>query len=312
MQFSIQDVKKRIPDIALEQFEAQLAPERLRLCMEGIRQKRNSSFRLNLLLGERSEVVNQLRKEGIRFRDVPGIEHAFLLDSTEKELQKSTPYKDGKIYLQGLSGMLAPLMLEPKSGERVLDMAAAPGSKTTMLAGLMNNKGSIDAIEPDYIRMERLKFNCNIMGVENTDFHQIVGEKFKKEEAELYDAVLADVPCSGEGRFNLHDKPSYIFWKHNTVPKFARLQYKILKAAIRLTKPGGRILYSTCTMNDQENEGVILQALEEFPELSCTAFKTPINNIEEYEPVSKGALKALRITPSPRFEGFFLCLLNKA
>lgn len=312
MQFSIQDVKKRIPDIALEQFEAQLAPERLRLCMEGIRQKRGSSFRLNLLKGERSEVVNQLRKEGIRFRDVPGIEHAFLLDSSEKELQKSTPYTDGKIYLQGLSGMLAPLMLGPKPGEQVLDMAAAPGSKTTMLAGLMDNKGLIDAIEPDFIRLERLKFNCNIMGVANTTFHKAMGEKFRKEDEAIYDAVLADVPCSGEGRFNLHDKPSYIFWKHNTVPKFAKLQYKILTAAIRLTKPGGRILYSTCTMNRQENEEVVKLVMKDFPELSCTAFQTPINNIEEYEPIKEGKLKALRITPSPRFEGFFLCLLNKA
>jgi len=311
MHFSIQDVKKRIPDIALEQFEAQLSPARLRLCLEGIRQKRVSSFRLNLLQADRSYVVNQLRKEGIKFRDVPGIEHAFELDSSDKELQKTSPYKDGMIYLQGLSGMLAPLMLNPKPGEHVLDMAAAPGSKTTMLAGLMNNQGHIDAIEPDYIRLERLKFNCNIMGVKNTDFIQGQAEKFKKEESELYDAVLADVPCSGEGRFNLHDKPSYIFWKHNTVPKFARLQYKILKAAVRLTKPGGRILYSTCTMNDQENELVVKQVLLEHPELSCTAFETPLHNIEEYLPIKKDRIEALRITPSPRFEGFFLCLLNK-
>tara|TARA_R110002049_G_scaffold31318_1_gene106251 strand:+ start:113 stop:1051 length:939 start_codon:yes stop_codon:yes gene_type:complete len=312
MHFSIQDVKKRIPDIALEQFESQLSPASWRLCLEGIRQKRTSSFRLNLLLGERSYVVNQLRKEGIKFRDLPGIEHAFLLDSSEKELKASSPYKEGMIYLQGLSGMLAPLMLDPKPGDIVLDMAAAPGSKTTMLAALMNNEGRIDAIEPDYIRLERLKFNCNIMGVKNTEFFQAQGEKFKKEESEIYDAILADVPCSGEGRFNLYDKPSYIFWKQQTVPKFARLQYKILSSAIRLTKPGGKILYSTCTMNTAENEDVIKQILDENSDITCTAFETPIHNIEEYLPVSKKNLKALRITPSPRFEGFFLCLLNKA
>ncbi len=311
MHFSIQDVKKRIPDIALEQFESQLSGARLRLCLEGIRQKRTSSFRLNLLLGERSYVVNQLRKEGIKFRDLPGIEHAFLLDSSEKELKASSPYQEGMVYLQGLSGMLAPLMLNPRAGDRVLDMAAAPGSKTTMLSGLMNNEGRIDAIEPDYIRLERLKFNCNIMGVTNTEFFQAQGEKFKKEESNIYDAVLADVPCSGEGRFNLYDKPSYIFWKQQTVPKFARLQYKILSAAIRLTKSGGKILYSTCTMNTQENEEVIQQALKDHPEISCAAFEIPTHNIEEYQLVNGKDLKALRITPSPRFEGFFLCLLNK-
>lgn len=311
MHFSIQDVKKRIPSAALTQFESRLAPERLRLCMEGMRQKRISSFRLNLLKGDRAEIINQLRRDGIRFRDVPGIEQAFQLDSSEKELEKSTPYKQGQIYLQGLSGMLAPLMLDPKPGEAVLDLAAAPGSKTTMLASLMKNEGCIDAIEPDFIRLERLKHNCKLMGVENATFFQGQAEKFRKDEEEIYDAILADVPCSGEGRFNLFDPPSFIFWKENTVPKFARLQTKILQAGIRLLKPGGRILYSTCTMNTQENEEVVLNILKSNPEMSCTAFETPFTPIAEYEPVAVEQAKALRITPSPRFEGFFLCLLNK-
>lgn len=311
MHFSIQDVKKRIPSAALAQFEGRLTPARLRLCMEGMRQKRISSFRLNLLKGERAEVINQLRREGIRFKDVPGIDHAFQLESSEKELQKSTPYKNGQIYLQGLSGMLAPLMLDPKPGEMILDMAAAPGSKTTMLAGMMQNRGSIDALEPDYIRLERLKFNCNLLGVENTNFHQVQAEKFKREEEGIYDAILADVPCSGEGRFNLFDTPSYIFWKENSVPKFARLQTKILNAGLRLLKPGGRLLYSTCTMNRQENELVVQNLLDSYPGLTCTAFQTRLGPIAEFEPVEEGSLRALRITPSPRFEGFFLCLINK-
>lgn len=281
------------------------------MCMEGMRQKRVSSFRLNLLKGDRAEVINQLRREGIRFRDVPGIEHAFQLDSSEKELEKSTPYKEGQIYLQGLSGMLAPLMLDPKPGEMVLDMAAAPGSKTTMLAAMMNNQGSIDALEPDFIRLERLKHNCRLMGVENTTFHQGQAEKFRLSEEGVYDAILADVPCSGEGRFNLYDPPSFIFWKENTVPKFAKLQTKILEAGIRLLKPGGRLLYSTCTMNQLENEQVVTNVLNNHPDLSCSMFKTPFTPIAEYEPLEKASLRALRITPSPRFEGFFLCLINK-
>lgn len=311
MHFSIQDVKKRIPSVALEQFEGRLSAERLRMCMEGMRQKRTSSFRLNLLKGDRADIINQLRREGIRFRDVPGIDHAFQLDSTEKELEKSSPYKAGQIYLQGLSGMLAPLMLDPKPGESVLDMAAAPGSKTTMLAALMNNEGTIEALEPDFIRLERLKHNCNLLGVENTSFHQGQAERYRTDEEGIYDAILADVPCSGEGRFNLYDPPSFIFWKERSVPKFAKLQTKILDAGIRLLKPGGRLLYSTCTMNSNENEGVVEAMLAKYPNLTCTAFQTPVAPIAEYEPIEKNGLKALRITPSPRFEGFFLCLINK-
>jgi len=176
----------------------------------------------------------------------------------------------------------------------------------------MENSGILDLIEPDFIRMERLKHNCNILGANNVRFHQTRAEKFRADESEIYHAILADVPCSGEGRFNLFDPPSYLSWRSKEIAKFAKLQKKILSNGLRLLKEGGRMLYSTCTLNREENENVILQLLEEYPgQISCLEINHNEFKFPELIKLHEGKLRALRIIPSERFEGFFLCLLQK-
>jgi 16S rRNA (cytosine1407-C5)-methyltransferase len=312
-QVPLQDIQKKIPAKALSFIESFYEPQHVRLIHEAIRTKRTSSFRINPLKIDTPSAINQLRKEGIRFQEIPFIQYSFLLQSPEKDLIKTELYKNGALYLQGLSGMIPPLLLGPRQNETVLDLAASPGSKTTMLAALMSNSGQIHAIEPDFIRLQRLEHNCEILGVTNTDFFKANAEKFRPPTPDLlYDKILADVPCSGEGRFNLFDTSSYIFWKEKEISKFANLQYKILKAGIDLLKVGGKLVYSTCTLNPQENEDVIKKLLETYQgSLKTIPIKLSEVNIPEFKKVEQGKLHALRIIPSTRFEGFFICQIEK-
>ncbi len=320
MNYTMQNLRDRLPSEALSYFDQTFSGSELRILYEGMRRERTSSFRVNLLKTDHTQVVNSLRREGIKFKEFAPIQFAYQLQSKEKELKKSELYQDGALYLQGLSGMLAPLWLNPQASDRVLDVAAAPGSKTTMLAGMMNNQGHIDALEPDGIRLSRLKHNCEILGVGNTHFHQTLAQKFNPVDDEgtpvLYDKILADVPCSGEGRFNLFDGPSYLRYRANEVPKFARLQKKILLHAASLLKPGGRLVYSTCTLNHQENEEVVEELLQnhpgEFRALAPPVAKTDLAILPEFiEVKTKSGVHALRILPSERFEGFFLALIER-
>lgn len=320
MNYTMQNLRDRLPNEALAYFDQTFSGRELRILYEGMRRERTSSFRVNLLKTDHTQVVNSLRREGVKFKEFAPIQYAYQLQSKEKELKKSELYQKGALYLQGLSGMLAPLWLDPGPTDYVLDVAAAPGSKTTMLAGMMNNQGYIDALEPDAIRLSRLKHNCEILGVSNTHFHQTLAQKFnpldEAGEALLYDKILADVPCSGEGRFNLYDGPSYLRYRASDVPKFARLQKKILRHAASLLKPGGLLVFSTCTLNTQENEEVVEDLLQssggEYRCLPPPVAKTDLDILPEFiEVKTKGGVHALRILPSERFEGFFLAKIER-
>ena len=171
MSYSLQDTDRYVPNGALSRFLSNFGPVRLQEYREAMRGKRLSSFRINPHFTTRQECIERLKMEGIKFREYSAIPYAFQLDSPEGELKKSELYQQGKIYLQGLSGMLPPLFLNPLPGTKVLDLAASPGSKTTMLGAIMQNQGEIHAIEPDFIRMERLKFNCQQLKITTVFFH---------------------------------------------------------------------------------------------------------------------------------------------
>ena len=308
--YTIDEVKKKIDQNALSAIEQMLHPRHFALFLEGIRRERIESFRINPLKGTRLEVIEDLRRSGVQFHEFQEIPLSFQLKSSSKDLMKCQSYKSGAIYLQGLSGMMAPFLLSPQKGEKILDLAASPGSKVTMVSALMENSGHIDALEPDFIRMERLKHNCQLLGVENIDFHQIKAQSFDAQEGS-YDGILADVPCSGEGRFNLFDTASYRFWKKADPQKFSNLQIKILKKAVTLLRPGGRLVYSTCTLNSFENETVMETLLSENSDLSSVPIERCKSPVDEFVYSQKGKLHGLRIIPSPRFEGFFYCVLRK-
>ena len=252
--------------------------------------------------------MKYFKEINIKFERVLWYNDALIIkNANEKDIQKLEIYQKGYIYLQSLSSMVPPLVLNPKEGENVLDLTAAPGSKTTQIASLMNGKGHILANELDKLRYERLKYNVQSQGAEIVDVINGRGEKIGDLYPEQFDKVLLDTPCSGEGRFTIYNVQSYKTWSPKTVNDLTKMQRKLFKSAFNALKPNGTLVYSTCTLNKQENEEILQWALDNF-----NVKLLPINiEIKEAlhafnEGMSKDLNKAIRILPSKNMEGFFV------
>lgn len=317
---NIEEVKKRLPREALEQFEKIFSQSEYNKLLLAFRHKGHTTFRINSLKTTGSEIIREMQQNKFHYHNIAFIPQAFLVSEKANKILNSPLVKEGKIYLQSISSMLPPLILNPQKDQTILDIAAAPGSKTSQLAAMMNNTGHITAVEPDFIRLQKLKHNLEHLGVTNVHVVADYGENIHKLD-QKFDKVLADLPCSGEGRFNIYDRASYSQWRPNIVPKLARLQKKILKSAILTTKIGGEIVYSTCTLNIEENEKVVqsmlmntdfqIEIMNIAPRFMDLAEQIPAVLQWEGQTFSPEIKKALRLIPSERLEGFFICKMKR-
>ena len=158
-------------------------------------------------------MIKQLDSLKISYEKISWCKDALLLPTaTSKQVTESSLYKEGKIYIQSLSSMVPALVLNPQGGEKVLDMAAAPGSKTTQIAALMENKGEIIANDIDSNRIYRLKSVLLAQGVTNTITSRLPGQSLWTKYLEYFDKVLLDAPCSMEGKFDVSDPKTYSHW----------------------------------------------------------------------------------------------------
>ncbi|MFH1823555.1 MAG: RsmB/NOP family class I SAM-dependent RNA methyltransferase [archaeon] len=223
-------------------------------------------------------------------------------------LGKSLEHQTGLYYVQELSSMMSPLALDPKPGETVLDLCAAPGSKTTQMAAMMKNKGLLIANDPQMNRLRALSTNLERCGVTNTIITRMNGatlcEKLAKRNM-FFDKILLDAPCSGEGVMR-SDPNVCTMWNPNMIKKIAGLQKKLMASALKCLKKGGILVYSTCTLEIEENEGVVQFALDKFP-VELVEFKLPIKTRGGF-----GISKVKRIWPQDNdTEGFFVAKLRK-
>lgn len=182
----------------------------------------------------------------------------FILDNMERP-GNSVEYAAGYFHVQAISSALAALALDPQPGENILDLCAAPGSKTTYLAQLMENRGLIVANEKKWGRVSPLVTDLGRMGVTNCVITTYPGEHFPTRF--FFDRVLVDAPCSGEGRHRLVGRPPLDF-SANVRKRLPKVQKRLIVRAFDLLKPGGTLLYSTCTYNPEENEAVVAHLLE--------------------------------------------------
>ena len=214
------------------------------------------------------------------------------------------PYHEaGVYYLQEASAMSAVALLDPQPGENVCDLCAAPGGKTTQIAGRMAGEGFLLCNEINPKRAKILSRNIERMGVGNalvTNEHPArLAEKF----ASMFDRVLIDAPCSGEGMFR-KEEAAVTDWSQETVEMCARRQAEILDSGAQLVRPGGRLVYSTCTFAPEENELTIQAFLQRHPEFVTEAVEAPW-----FDPVGEGMF---RILPHKVLgEGHFAAVLRK-
>src|SRR3990167_11054259 len=169
----------------------------------------------------------------------------------------------GAFYVQEAASMLPVALLDPKPGERILDMSAAPGSKTTQIAAKMQGRGVLIANDIQEKRLWTLKSALHRSGVTNVIVTKKGGQWFGKHMTERFNRVLCDVPCTAQGTVR-KDSDALNYFGQENIEKMARLQGQLLEAAIHAAKVGGRIVYSTCTLTPEENEGTVLSVLEKY------------------------------------------------
>lgn len=310
---SVLEVKRKLPKEFVESLYENYTPLSVDKILSGMSGNRSTTLRVNTLKYSIQDLMKELKSSNIKFERVPWFRDALIIkNKKEKDIQNLEIYNKGYIYLQSLPSMIPPLVLEPKEGEKVLDMTAAPGSKTTEMAMLMNNKGKILANELDKLRCERLKYNVDMQGAEIVEVINQRGEKLGNLYPNNFDKVLLDAPCSGEGRFLANDVKTYRNWSKKSVTQLAKLQKKLFKSAYDALKPGGVMVYSTCTLNKEENEDVLEWAIDNL-NLKIIDIKIEIKEgisaFTEGRDISIG--KAIRILPSKDMEGFFVAKLKK-
>ena len=219
------------------------------------------TIRINTLKINTEEMIKRLKKEW-ELEQVPWCREGYWIKYKNKErfdVGNIPEHQLGYIYVQDAASMIPPVVLEPLPGEKVLDMCAAPGSKTTQIAQYMNNEGLIIANDSQGKRLSALGINLQRCGVTNTIITKMNGENIKTEK---FDKILLDAPCSGTGTIRRSYKIAEM-WSPNLVERMAKIQLKLIRQAYKQLKPNGTLVYSTCTLEPQENEGVISQLLSE-------------------------------------------------
>lgn len=206
----------------------------------------------------------------------PAIENVLTVKTQWVRIGLLDEHRRGLFVAQDVSSMIPPLVLNPKAGDVVLDMTAAPGMKTCQMAELMQNQGAIVALDSNRERLKGLRFNLNRLGVINTLVVQAFSESFRPRLQ--FDKVLLDAPCSSEGVVRKR-WDALKNWSPNLVMRKAELQKQLIRTAFDCLKEGGELVYSTCTLSPEENEEIIQFLLSKHPNAKIQ----PIEKIKNFK-----------------------------
>lgn len=317
--------KNKIEGVLPELFEARLklmVPNpATRILIEKTFARRNTTFRINTIKSNLKEVKEILNSNGFQFEQPEWSDIAFILKNKSKqELMKLPIYTEQKIYIQSFASQIPPLVLEPTAKDKVLDLTAAPGSKTSQIAAIMNNQGEFHANDTNKVRFFKLKHNIDQLGVTNCKLHLMDGSRFcsNPEYENYFDKILLDAPCSAESRFVVGDIKTFGFWSEKKIKAMADKQRKLLFSAWRALKPGGILVYSTCTLAPEENEIQVARFLEK--KKDAALLPIAINGLKKLEiPTTfknkeiptEVIEKTLRMKPDSTIEAFYIAKFVK-
>ncbi len=224
--------------------------------MASFMQKRLPAFRINYLKTDLHALRRELRNQRVKFGELAFPRGAFALKTPLREFQRTDIYRGGKVYVQNLSSMLPVICLDPQNSDKILDLCAAPGAKTTQIVSLAP-EAEVVAIEKIRTRYYKLLANLKLQGAAAVKAELFDSIWVRKKYPEQFDKILADVPCSAEGRFFIQNPKSFKYWKERKVKEMRNKQKRLLHAAFFALKEGGTLVYSTCTFSPEENEGII-------------------------------------------------------
>ena len=269
------------------------------------------TLRANTLKASADEVAAALDAAGIAFERVPWYADAFVLPGVRERAVWELPiYQKGRVYLQSLSSMLPALALAPRAGADILDMCAAPGGKTSQICALTGGSAHVTACEMNGPRAEKLAYNLRKLGAGNVNIMRVDARRL--DDFFRFDQVLVDAPCTGSGTVRAGDKRAAERITPKILGRVTRSQAQLLDRALTVLKPGGTLVYSTCSVLPAENEEQIERALARHRDCElepvgatpagaagCTALPCRLDG-------------ALTVCPDGLYEGFFIALIKKA
>lgn len=297
--------KYSFPAWMVRRFSQELGYASSHQLMEALNERPKLCIRRNSLLASQEVFEQALQKEGIPFERGLYVDEAYYIKG--HPLEETEAFRKGYFYVQDESSMLPAKVLAPKATDRILDICAAPGGKTSFLAALMQNEGEILACDLHPHRLLMMHENFKRLGVRSVETKVMDAAVFDAALLEKFEGVLCDVPCSGLGI--LRKKPE-IKWARTEedIASLAALQGDILKNCASYVKPGGTLVYSTCTLLTEENESVV----EKFLALHTDFFPEPVQAFLPQKLVLDAAVPYAKIYPHLHgIDGFFIARLRK-
>ncbi len=300
-------MEKNIPEFLYKMLSEQYKESIINKILEGYSTDRPVTLRVNTLKTNVEKVKQELKTNGLEYEEVEWSKEALIIkEAKEMDIGELEIYEKGEIYLQSLSSMIPVMFLEPKEEENILDMAAAPGGKTTQIAAMSNNKALITACEKNKIRAERLKYNIEKQGAKRINV--LIEDARNLNDYFSFDKILLDAPCSGSGTINVNDEKLNKVFTEELVKRAEQTQFALLKKAVDILKPGHEMIYSTCSILYNENEKIIQKILKskdiELVPIVPEAFK-------EVQMLPVKLEGTIAICPTSLYEGFFVAKLRK-
>ena len=288
------------------------------LYIESMTRPLPETFRVNTLKLPEETIIGFLAERGWEVERLPWARHGYRVVRCEREDPGATlPHLLGLIYIQGPMSMVPVEALDPRPGEKVLDLCAAPGSKSTQIAQLMENKGVLVANDASSERIKPLISNLQRWGAMNCVVTLKDGRYFGKRMRETFDRVLCDVPCSSLG-IVMKDWAAARDYSSGMTERVRALQLSLLLSAYDASVPGGRIVYSTCTIHPLENEWVVTELLRRRDDARVLRFEPEgvrtRRPLEEWRGIrfDPEVTKCFKCYPYDNAaEGFFVALIRK-
>jgi 16S rRNA C967 or C1407 C5-methylase (RsmB/RsmF family) len=279
---------------------------------EGLKEKKEFSFRINRHKAG-LEAVEELKKEGYNPKSVEWSERVYTLPIEErKKITKSKTYTANKIYIQNLSSIISALSLDIDENDWVLDLAAAPGGKSLIFS---EKAKKVSAVEPDKNRFFRMKRNFKEHGAKNIQTYNKDGRFVYKATGEMFDKVFLDAPCSSEAHIDFDE--GITWWNLKRVRRFSKLQKELIISAFEALKPGGEMIFATCTFAPEENEESVDFLLNRYENAEVLDVNLPIDNIQkgitgwEDKKYHPDVAKTVRILPKGAYSGFYFAKIKK-
>ncbi len=297
----------KVPDFLYKLLLEQYGEKITNNIIQGYLEKRPVTLRVNTLKTNVDNIKKALNESNIKYKEVIWSKDALIIEEAdENKIRELNIYNNGEIYLQSLSSMLPPIILSPKENENILDMAAAPGGKTTQVSALSNGKALITACEKNKVRSERLKYNIEKQGANGICV--LVEDARKLNSFLSFDKILLDAPCSGSGTICLNDEKLERYFKEELIERSSKVQFELLKKAVEILKPGHEMIYSTCSILKNENENNLLKILKSGKVEIVPISEEIFRDIQVLPVTIEGTIC---VCPSKLYEGFFIAKLRK-